>query len=73
MDIGAIPNFNLTAISRIGAGDANGGQSNRGLAFGAQAGKNEQYTGLAGNNAELSGVYSNIYGKQNISNTIAIA
>ena len=34
---------------------------------------NPQYVGLANNNANLNGVSSNIFGKQNISNTIGIA
>lgn len=34
---------------------------------------NTQYVGLANNNPNLKGVSSNIFGKQNISNTIGIA
>ena len=43
-------------------------------AFGNNPFKNNtQYVGLANNNPNLSGVSSNIFGKQNISNTIGIA
>jgi len=50
--------------------EASGGSASGNNPFG---GSNSQYVGLASNNANLSGVSSNIYGRQNISNTIGIA